>query len=198
MDWLIIFKNKYMNNDKKIKVLGIAGSLRKGSFAKALLENAKKLVPENMELESFDISSIPVFNQDDENNFSEDVKLFKAKIKEADAILFVTPEYNYSIPGVLKNAIDTASRPYGDNSWEDKPVAIMSSSMGMLAGSRAQYHLRQVFVFLDMHALNRPEVMVPNAQEKFDDKLILTDEKTKEAISNQLKALDVWTRRLID
>lgn len=187
-----------MSNDKKIKVLGIAGSLRKGSFARAILENAKSLVPENMELESFDISGIPVFNQDNENSFGEEVKLFKQKIKEADAILFVTAEYNYSIPGVLKNAIDTASRPYGDNSWEGKPVAIMSSSMGMLAGSRAQYHLRQVLVFLDMHALNRPEVMVPSAQDKFDDKLVLTDDRTKEAIASQLKALDTWTRKLID
>lgn len=187
-----------MNNDKKIKVLGIAGSLRNRSFARALIENAKNLVPKNMELESFDISSIPMFNQDNENNFSEDVKLFKQKIKEADAILFATAEYNYSIPGVLKNAIDTASRPYGDNSWEGKPVAIMSSSMGMLAGSRAQYHLRQVLVFLDMHPINRPEVMVPSAQDKFDADLILTDERTKEAITNQLKALDIWTRKIID
>ena len=198
MDLPKAFNNKYMISDKKIKVLGIAGSLRKGSFAKALLENAKNLVPANMELESFDISEIPVFNQDFENDAPESVKTFKAKIKEADAILFVTPEYNYSIPGVLKNAIDTASRPYGDNSWEGKPAAIMSSSMGMLAGSRAQYHLRQVLVFLDMHALNRPEVMVPTAQDKFDENLILTDERTKTAVTEQLKALDAWTRKLID
>jgi len=187
-----------MNNDKKIKVLGISGSLRKGSFNTAILENAKSLAPVDMEIESFDISEIPVFNQDLENEMSESVKIFKAKIKEADAILFVTPEYNYSIPGGLKNAIDTASRPYGDNSWEGKPVAIMSSSIGMLAGSRAQYHLRQVLVFLDMHALNRPEVMIPNANEKFDDKLILTDDRTKEAIKKQLEALDAWTRKLLD
>jgi len=187
-----------MTNEKKIKVLGIAGSLRQGSFAKALLNNAKNLVPENMELEIFDIKDIPVFNQDFENDLPESIKIFKEKIKAADAILFVTPEYNYSIPGGLKNAIDAASRPYGNNSWEEKPVAIMSSSMGMLGGSRAQYHLRQVLVFLNMHALNRPEVMVPMVQDKFDDKLILTDDKTKQAIAEQLKALDAWTRKLID
>lgn len=187
-----------MNRDKKIKVLGISGSLRKGSFNSAVLENAKNLAPANMEIESFDISNIPVFNQDMESNLPERVKEFKNKIESADAILFVTPEYNYSFPGGLKNAIDFASRPYGNNSLEGKPVAIMSSSMGTLGGSRAQYQLRQVLVFLNMHALNRPEIMVPVVQEKFDDKLILTDDKTKEAIKKQLEALDAWTRRLID
>ena len=186
-----------MNNDKKIKVLGIAGSLRAGSYNKALLKAAKDLSPENMEIEIFDIKNIPLFNQDDQKEIPESISLFKNKIKEADAILFITPEYNYSIPGILKNAIDTASRPYEENSWNSKPVAIISSSIGMLGGSRAQYHLRQVLVSINMYSLNHPEVIIPFVNEKFDDKLNLIDEKTKNAISNQLIALDTWTRRLM-
>ncbi len=187
-----------MNNEKIIKVLGISGSLRKGSFNSAILENAKSLAPVNMEIESFDISNIPIFNQDTESELPESVKEFKNKIESADAVLFVTPEYNYSVPGGLKNAIDFASRPYGNNSWEGKPAAIMSSSIGMLGGSRAQYHLRQVLVFLNMHTLNRPEIIIPSVQDKFDDKLILIDDRTKEAIKKQLEALDIWVRKLID
>ncbi len=107
------------------KILGFAGSLRKDAYNKALLSAALKLVPEDVELEVSDLEGIPLFNQDLENEPAEKVKKFKAKIKAADAILIATPEYNYSIPGVLKNAIDCASRPYGDNAFEHKPVAIM-------------------------------------------------------------------------
>lgn len=186
-----------MNNDKKIKVLGIAGSLREASYNRALLRAAKELAPETMEIEILDIKDIPLFNQDLESAVPEAVTLFKEKIVAADAVLFVTPEYNYSIPGVLKNAIDWASRPYGNNSWDGKPTAIMSSSIGMLGGARAQYHLRQVLVFTNMLPINHPEVMVPFVADKFDANLTLIDEKTKEAVSKQLQALDTWTRRLM-
>ncbi len=108
----------------------------------------------------------------------------------------VTPEYNYSISGVLKNAIDWASRPQGDNSFNDKPVAIMSASTGMLGGARAQYHLRQTFVFLNMHAVRRPEVFVPSAAEKFDEQGDLKDEKAQELVRELLKSLIVLTKRL--
>src|SRR4029078_4374862 len=100
------------------------------------------------------------FNQDTEKDMPTKIREFKSKIREADAILISTPEYNYSVPGVLKNAIDSASRPYGDNPFDGKPGAIMSASIGMLGGARAQYHLRQIFVFLNMHPINRPEIMV--------------------------------------
>lgn len=185
-----------MNEDKKIKVIGIAGSLREGSFNRALLKAAKELAPESIEVEIVDIKDIPLFSQDFEASVPESIVELKKKVEAADAILFVTPEYNYSIPGVLKNTIDAVSRPYGQNSWNDKPVAIMSSSVGMLGGARAQYHLRQTFVFLNMHAVNMPEVMVPFVNDKFDENLNLTDEKTKKAISEQLKALEVWARRI--
>jgi chromate reductase len=121
---------------------------------------------------------------------------FKARIRAANAILFVAPEYNYSIPGVLKNAIDWASRPYGDNAWNDKAVAVMGASVGLQGASRARYHLRQVFVYTNMHPLNQPEVMIADAARRFDDRGNLTDEKSKELIRQLLAALVTWSRRL--
>ena len=154
--------------ENNLKVLGFAGSLRAGSYNRALLRGAANLLPQDMTLEIFEIEDIPAFNQDLEGDIPKKVKEFKSKIREANAILIATPEYNYSVPGVLKNAIDWASRPYGDNPFDGKPVAIMSASVGMLGGSRAQYHLRQIFVFLNMYPVNGPEVIVPFAQDKFD------------------------------
>jgi chromate reductase len=181
---------------KKISILGFAGSLRKGSFNRSLLRTAQEVVPQEAELESFDLEGIPPFNQDLENQPPQKVKEFKAKIRAADAILIVTPEYNYSIPGVLKNAIDWASRPYGDNALEGKPVALMGASIGMLGTARAQYHLRQSFVWLNMYPLNQPEVMVPFAQEKFDANGTLTDQKTKEKVKELLESLIRWTKKM--
>ena len=179
-----------------VHILGFAGSLRKDSFNRALLRAASKLVPEKTNMETFDLSGIPPFNQDFEKTPPDAVKEFKSKIKAADAVLIVTPEYNYSIPGVLKNAIDWASRPYGDSAWEGKPVALMSASTGMLGAARAQYHLRQSFVFLNMYPVNRPEVIVTFAPQKFDSQGNLVDEKTKELVGQLLNALAAWTRRL--
>lgn len=182
--------------NKGIRILGFAGSLRKNSYNKALLHLAVQLVPKNVALETFDLEGIPPFNQDLENQLPRKVKEFKAKIRAADAILIVTPEYNYSIPGVLKNAIDWASRPYSDNAFKEKPVAIMGASIGMLGTARAQYHLREVFVFLDMYPINSPEVFVSYAQEKFDGNGRLKDEKTKQQITRLLESLATWTLKL--
>jgi chromate reductase len=121
---------------------------------------------------------------------------FKKRIRAADALLFVTPEYNYSVPGVLKNAIDWASRPYGDSAWSGKPAAIMGASVGNTGTARAQYHLRQIFVFLDILAINRPEVMIGNATERFDAQGNLTDEETKQYIRKLLEALVAWASRI--
>lgn len=180
----------------KISIFGFAGSLRKESYNRSLLKAAAELVPPDGILEIFDLEGIPPFNQDLETHPPEKVKEFKAKIKAADAILIVTPEYNYSIPGVLKNAIDNASRPPGDNAFDRKPVAIMGASIGMLGTARAQYHLRQSCVWLNMYPLNKPEVMVPLAQDKFNANGQLMDQKTKEKIKELLNALVVWTWKL--
>ena len=180
----------------KFKVLGFAGSLRTGSYNKALLRASENLLPENLILEIYDINGIPPFNQDNEQDMPLKLIEFKSKIRGADALLIATPEYNYSVPGVLKNAIDCASRPYGDNPFEGKPVAIMSASVGMLGGARAQYHLRQTFVFLNMYPLNGPEVIVPFAQEKFDANGNLIDENTKKFLKQLLQRLADWTEKL--
>ena len=182
--------------DKIISILGFAGSLRKGSYNRALLRTALDLVPEGSKLEIFDLDGIPVYNQDLEPQRPQKVIEFKGKIKAADALLIVTPEYNYSIPGVLKNAIDWASRPPTDNVFQGKPVAIMSASTGMLGGARAQYHLRQTFVFLDMHPINKPEVLVTFADKKFDAGGKCIDEKGLELVSALLKSLVAWTKKL--
>ena len=181
---------------KKVQIFGFAGSLRKESYNKSLLRAALELLPEDAELEIFDLEGIPPFNQDLENNPVEKVKEFKLKIKAADAVLIATPEYNYSIPGVLKNAIDCASRPYGDNAFEHKPVAIMGASSGMAGTARAQYHLRQSFVFLTCFAVNQPEVLVSFAQDKIDKEGKVTDQKTREKIGELLVNLVAWTNIL--
>ena len=180
---------------QKVHILGFAGSLRKQSYNRAILAAALEMVPDDASLEIFDLEGIPPFNQDLELQPPDKVKEFKARIRAADAILIATPEYNYSIPGVLKNAIDWASRPYGDNAFDGKPVAMMGASVGTLGTARAQYHLRQSFVFLNMCPMNQPEVMVSFAQDKVDSSGRLTDEKTRKKIKELLESLVTWTRR---
>jgi chromate reductase len=178
-----------------IKILGIAGSLRKGSFNKMALKAAQSLVPAGATLEIADLPDLPGFNQDNEKTPPAAVTELKAKIRAADAILLVTPEYNYSIPGVLKNAIDWAARPYGDSAWKGKPVAIMGASPGLLGTARAQYHLRQTLVFLDMPAVNQPEVMIGGAASKFDASGNFTDDMAKKLIGQLLTNLCELAKR---
>jgi chromate reductase len=181
--------------NQKVHILGFAGSLRKQSYNKAILAVATETVPDGTSLEVFDLEGIPPFNQDLELQPPDKIKEFKARIRAADAILIATPEYNYSIPGVLKNAIDWASRPYGDNAFDGKPVAVMGASIGTLGTARAQYDLRRSFVFLNMLPLNQPEVMVSFAQDKVDSEGRVTDEKTRKKIRELLESLIAWTRR---
>jgi chromate reductase, NAD(P)H dehydrogenase (quinone) len=181
---------------KPLRILGIAGSLRRQSYNRAALRAATQVALESATVEIFELDGIPGFSEDDEQNPPAKVVELKRRIREADAILFVTPEYNYSIPGVLKNAIDWASRPYGDNAWSGKPAAIMGASTGTIGTARAQYHLRQVMVFLNMFPVNQPEVMIAKAHERFDAEGNLTDEKTKEFIRQLLQSLVDWTRRI--
>jgi len=179
-----------------IRILGIAGSLRRESYNRATLRAAQQFVPEGATLEIFELDGIPIYNQDDEQQLPPKVAELKRLLREVDAILIVTPEYNYSVSGVLKNAIDWASRPYGDNSWDGKPAAIMGASVGALGTARAQYDLRKMFVYLNVFALNQPEVMIGNAAKRFDAEGNLTDETTKDFIRQQLQSLVAWTRRL--
>jgi chromate reductase len=182
--------------EKNFKILAFAGSLRKSSYNKALIRAAVELAPANAVLKVFDLEGIPPFNEDHINNPPAKVVEFKNEIRSADALLIATPEYNYSIPGVLKNAIDWASRPFQGNPLEGKPVAVMSASTGRLGGARAQYHLRQTFVFLNMHPINRPEVMLSQAADNVDANGKLTKEQTRTLIRNLIEALVAWTNRL--
>ncbi|MCW1291678.1 MAG: NAD(P)H-dependent oxidoreductase [Candidatus Rehaiarchaeum fermentans] len=182
--------------EKKLKILAFAGSLRKDSYNKALINTAKEISPESMEIEIFDLAKIPLFNQDEELNMPESVKEFKSKIKESDGVLIATPEYNRSFPGVLKNAIDWASRPFGDNSFEDKPVALMGATGGSIVGtSVAQMALRPVFSFLNAHLLERPVIYVAEAHRKISNGFVV-DKELKESIRNLLLAFEAWIIRL--
>ena len=177
-------------------ILGMAGSLRAGSINRGTLRAARDLAPPDAPIEIFDLEGIPIFNQDAEESLPERVVQLKARVRAADAILFVTPEYNYSVPGVLKNAIDWGSRPYGDSAWEGKPVGVMGASPAMAGTARAQYHLRQMFVFLNMLPMNRPEIMIGQAEKRFDDDGNLVDENTREHIRKFLDAFVRWTRQV--
>jgi chromate reductase len=174
---------------EQIKILGIAGSLRKQSYNKGALRAAQQLCPEGATLEVFELDGLPVFNQDEEKNAHPRVAELKKRIRAADAVLLVTPEYNYGMPGVLKNAIDCASRPYGDNAWDGKPVALMSAAMSMGGGVRAQYQLRQCFVFLNMDAVVQPEVAINEVMKRFDANGNLTDETSRKLIGQLLQNL---------
>lgn len=153
-------------------------------------------MPSNATLEIIELDDIPLYNQDFDLQMPPPILNLKAKIEAADAILIVTPEYNHSISGVLKNAIDWASRPYGKSSWDSKPVAVIGASSGTFGTARAQAHLRQIFATLNMYPLNRPQVMITNSAEKFDADGNLTDEDTKAKIKEMMATLVGWTIRL--
>ena len=170
-------------------ILGISGSLRQGSLNTAALRACASLLPEGVALSLADLSEVPLYNEDIRaQGLPSSVQQLREQIKAADAILIATPEYNYSFPGVLKNAIDWASRP-PDQPFDGKPIALMGATPGGLGTSRAQYHLRQVFIYLNGHVLNRPEVMISAAPTKFDNDGKLTDESTAENLRKLLAVL---------
>jgi chromate reductase len=183
--------------ERTVRVLGFAGSLRRGSFNRALLRAAAELAPEDVRVEVFDLDGIPLYNMDvEQQGLPEAVVAFKRAVREADAVLIATPEHNWSFPGVLKNALDWAARPAGDNPFRGKPVAVVGASTGQWGTLRAQLHLRQVLAYLETHPLSRPEVLVTNARDKFDAQGRLTDEATRARLRELLVALRDWTRRL--
>jgi chromate reductase len=185
---------------EKIAVLGIGGSLRKGSYNRALLRAAQELAPMEMVIRIFDnaiLAAIPLFNEDvRQHGEPETVDILKREVSRADALLFAIPEYNYSISGVLKNAIDWASRPPTDSPLNQKPVALMGASTGMSGTVRAQMHFRQVCTFTNMLPLNKPEVFVANAREKFDAEGRLVDVDSRKFVRQLMEALVDWTHRL--
>jgi chromate reductase len=184
---------------EKLKVVGIAGSLRTGSFNMSLLRAARELQPEGMEITIYDgLGAIPPYNQDLDTNETRpaQVTALKNMIAAADALLIVTPEYNYNVPGVLKNAIDWASRPPAETPLRNKPAAIMGASGGLSGTARAQLALRQSFVFTQTYAVLQPEVLVQKAAEKFDAQGKLTNETTIRLVRQLLDKLIDWTNTL--
>jgi chromate reductase len=182
---------------KPITITGFAGSLRKNSYNKRLLRAAAGLLPEFTQLELLDIDGIPLYNQDMEESRIPDIVLrFKEEIERADAVLITTPEYNHSYPGVLKNAIDWASRPHGRNSFDSKPVAVMSAAPGMFGGVAAQDQLKQVLMALNMHVVAQPAVIVTSADRKFGPNNELIDGDAKRFMRQLLANLVDLTRRL--
>ncbi len=179
--------------ESKIKVLGIAGSLRKASYNKSILQNMAELKPENMEIEIYDIKDIPLYNQDNDGaNTPDAVNNLKDRIYKADGLLIVTPEYNYSLPGVLKNTIDWVSRPAASSPLNMKPLAISGATGGMGGTIRAQMNLRQVCLFTNMMDMKKPELLIRQVHEKFDENRKLIDEPTIEHIKKFLAAFEKW------
>jgi ABC-type branched-subunit amino acid transport system ATPase component/NAD(P)H-dependent FMN reductase len=193
---LTTFRKEETPMTTKLTFLGISGSLRKASVNSAALRAVKALAPGHITVEIADLSEIPIYNDDVRvAGHPASVDALRAKIAAADAIIFATPEYNFSIPGVLKNAIDWASRP-PSQPFDGKPIAILGASPGPVGTARAQYDLRKMMVFLNAFPINKPEVMIGMAPSKFNDKLELTDEPTRDFLKQMIAALEAWTLRL--
>lgn len=180
---------------RSINVLGFAGSLRRESYNRALLRAAIELAPADMAIAAFDLDEIPLYNGDVEAaGDPAGVARFKQAIREADGVLMATPEYNHGVPGVMKNAIDWASRPPRDAALSHKPVALIGASPGITGSARGQSQLRQAFEFTESYCMPQPEILVFRAHEKFDAAGRLTDERTRENLAKFLVAFGGWIR----
>jgi chromate reductase, NAD(P)H dehydrogenase (quinone) len=180
-----------------LRILGLAGSLRRQSFNLALLKSAQQLAPQGVVLDIHDLSAIPMFNQDVEAlGYPEAVLQLHAAVAQADALLIATPEYNHGIPGVLKNALDWMSRPSGKSSAAGKPVAVIGTGTGAGGSIRAQLVLRPVLACMGMHQLVGADCIVPGAAQAFDASGQLVDERAKAALTKTIQALPQWVARL--
>ena len=179
-----------------MRIVAIAGSLRKGSYNRSLLFNIGELLPEGVAIEIQPIADVPLFNEDDEvKGTPEAVGRLRDAVKAADGLLVATPEYNAGVPGVLKNTIDWLSRPPGKSVLTGKPIAVLGASPGVLGTARAQVHLRAAFEFNAAPVMPSPQVFIGQARDKFDADGRLTDEKTRAFLRKFLEAYAVWVRR---
>jgi len=179
-----------MSTTRKVAVL--VGSLRKGSFNRMTAKALTALAPAELQLEIIEIGDLPLYNQDLDDTPPAPWVAFRVKVKAADAILFVTPEYNRSVPGVLKNALDVGSRPYGHSAWDRKPGAVVSVSPGAIGGFGANHHLRQSLVFLNVPAMPQPEAYIGGAAALFDKEGNLTNEGTRKFLKSFMEAFAAW------
>ncbi|SRR5690606_170833 len=177
---------------KNYKIGVIVGSLRKESYNLKTAKALTQLASDSLSFEILDIGNLPMFNEDLEGNPPQEWVTFREKITTVDGYLFLTPEYNRSVPAVLKNAIDVGSRPYGQNSWNGKPAAIASVSIGPISGFGANHHLRQSLVFVNVATMAQPEAYIGNATTLFDDEGNLTNESTKEFLRSFMEAFENW------
>lgn len=181
---------------KKIAIF--VGSLRKDSFNRKMANNMIRLAPASLQLEIVEIGHLAMYNQDLDEKPPREWLEFRQRIKDSDGVLFLTPEYNRSVPGVLKNAIDIASRPYGHSAWDGKPGAVMSISPGAIGGFGANHHLRQSLVFLNVPVLQQPEAYIGNAAKLFDANGMLANSETREFITQFLNAYEEWVAMCVD
>lgn len=175
----------------------LVGSLRKESFNRKVANALVQMAPQSLKLKIVEIGNLPLFNQDEEANPPEASRTFKQQVKEADAVLFVTPEYNRGVPGVLKNAIDIASRPYGQSAWDGKPGGVVSCSPGAIGGYGANHHLRDYLVFLNVPALQQPEAYIGGVGNAFDANGQLVDQGKREFLQKYLDAYAAWVERVL-
>ncbi|MDR3510732.1 MAG: NAD(P)H-dependent oxidoreductase [Caulobacteraceae bacterium] len=182
-----------------LTVAVLVGSLRKASFTRKVAEALTKLSPEGFSYKHVGIGQLPLYNQDldDEGSPPEAWTAFRETIRACDAVLFVTPEYNRSVPGGLKNALDVGSRPYGKSAWNRKPCAIVSVTPGAMGGFGANHHLRQSLVFLDMPMLNQPEAYIGHASDLVDDEFNVKNEGTRAFLKGFMEAFGRWTTTLV-
>jgi len=183
-----------MSTTRNVAVL--VGSLRQESLNRKLANALQKMAPASLKLNQVEIGNLPLFNQDHEADPGPATRSFKQQIQSADAVLFVTPEYNRSVPGVLKNAIDVGSRPYGQSAWSGKPGAIISLAPGALGGFGANHHLRQSLVFLDVPVMQQPEAYIGNGAKLFDEKGDIAVESTRDFLRNFLQKFSEWIDRV--
>lgn len=178
------------------RVAVVVGSLRKDSINRKLADVVSRLAPQELELKQLEIADLPLYNQDDDANPHPTARRLKREVAAAQALLFVTPEYNRSIPGVLKNAIDHASRPYGQNAWAGKPAGVIGASIGAAGTAMAQQHLRNVLAYLDVPTLGQPEVFIRVTQDLFDAAGNLTQSGTRDLLKSWMDRYVAWVRRL--
>ncbi|HTP06281.1 MAG TPA: NAD(P)H-dependent oxidoreductase [Nitrospirota bacterium] len=176
------------------KIAVLVGSLRKESFSRKMAKALMKLATSSLSLEIIEIGELPLYNQDldDTGNPPSAWTEFRERLKKFDGVLFVTPEYNRSVPGVLKNAIDVGSRPYGKSAWAGKPGAVVSVSPGAIGGFGANHHLRQSMVFLDMPAMQQPEAYIGNAKDLFNERGDLANDSPREFVTKFMQAFAAW------
>lgn len=183
------------------KTIGIiAGSLRKESYSKKIAKAVLLMAPQDFEFKLIALDELPMYNQDfdDHGNVPETIEEFRNEIKIIDGVIFITPEYNRSVPAVLKNALDVGSRPSGKSVWNNKPVAIFSNSPGNISGFGANHHLRQSLVFLNMPTMQQPEVYLTKIHELFDDNGNIKEGSTKEFIQKAVDAYIIWFKKNAD